>query len=97
MSKAMSCTFTILAILSLQPTQTHCLSFFKWFLIQLDHISFVPRPCGGARKPENEATAVKVAEFAVSFPGHVGGARKWDGKEVRAMNWQSRLLSCGTF
>ena len=46
---------------------------------------------GGARKPENEATVVKVAELVVSFPGHVGGARKWDGKEARAMNWQSRL------
>ena len=45
----------------------------------------------GATKPENEATAVKVAELVVSFPGHVGGARKWDGKEARAMNWQSRL------
>ena len=46
---------------------------------------------GGARKPENEAIAVKVTELVVSFPGHVEGARKWDGKEARAMNWQSRL------
>ena len=36
-------------------------------------------------------TAVKVAELVASFPQHLGGARKWDGKEATAMNWQSRL------
>ena len=43
---------------------------------------------GGARKlPENEAAAVKnIAELVASFPGHVGGSRKWNGKEATAMN-----------
>ena len=54
-------------------------------------VALFPGHVGGARKPENEATAVKVAELVVLFPGHVEGARKWDGKEARAMNWWSRL------
>jgi len=47
--------------------------------------------------PKNEGTPANVAELVALFPGHVVGGRKWNGKEATAMNWQSRLRTCGTF
>ena len=39
----------------------------------VDHTSLIPRPCNAAEH---------------SFPGHVGGARKWPESEATTMNCQ---------
>ena len=52
---------------------------------------FDPAPCDKRSCSEHQTLFPLFGEGSGHETRHVGGGRKWDGKEATAMSWQSRL------